>query len=223
MKSVKQINDKIKALYENREPDYLKENDKVLLGRERAAFAQKEFWKNATEEQKRVKSKKSKQHNLKTYGKGTYIVRTPGNDLLDFYDKQWNDKINSTKNNIFPIPPSYIYKFRYQTQIPKGRGNNQTTGITITDIFKQTCKPYADEFPSWKVGKHPQFYPWLTDKKSQQKTFKLRSHVVEYLTEIKGKKQRDINIRAHSDGPKELMFWKGALAGYSIIFLEEKG
>ena len=221
--NAKDIQNKIKGLYENVDPKWETTSDAQLLGRERAAFAQKEFWKNATDEQKRVKSEKQKQINLETYSKGTYIVRTPGSDLLDFYDKQWQNKIQSAKNNILSIPPSLIYKFRYCVEKPNGKGNNHASDTTITSVFKETCKPYADDYTSLKVTGHKRFYPWLTHKKSKQKSFKLRSHVVEHLAKIKGKKQRDIDVRAHSNGPKELMFWKGALAGYSIIFLEEKG
>lgn len=222
MPNVKQINAKLKALYENREPDYLEENDKWILGRERAGLAQKEYWANASAEVKQLKSLQSKQNNIKHYGKATYVVRSPGRDLLDFYDAQWHIKNSNDKNNILPIPPSLIYKFRYQTEKPKGRGNNQSTGITISDVFKETCKPYADHFPSWKVGKHPQFYPWLTDQLSVQKTFQLRAHAVEYLTQIKGSIQRGISIVQHGDDQVlEQLFWKGPLKGYSIILEQD--
>jgi hypothetical protein len=221
--NAKDIENKVKGLYKNVDPKWQKTSDAQLLGRERAALAVKEYWKNANEEQKLIKSKKSKQHNLKTYGKGTYIVRSPGYDLLDFYDKQWQNKINSSKNNILPIPPSLIYKFRYIVDKPLGKGNNHTSNITISSVFQKTCKPYADNFPSWKVAKHPTFYPWLTDKKSKQKKFKLKAHAIDYLSKIKGKNQRDIGITAHSNGPKQMMYWKGDLAGYSVIFLDEKG
>lgn len=168
-------------------------------------------------------SKRSKQNNLVNYSVGTYIVRSPGNDLLDFYDMMHKRKVDAPKSNIAPIPPSRIFEFRYRAKLPSPIGANGVSGLTQTDVYRQVCSPYADDHDSKRIaGDKIVLYKWLVDKPSVQKEFKLRAHAVDYLTEIKGKNQRGIDITVHTDNPvHETIFWKGPLAGYSIIFIEK--
>ena len=208
-------------LQSTRHQGFRKQTERQLVGRNAAAMKQREFYKNNPEASAK-KSISAKFAQLDTYCKGTYIVRSPGNDLLDFYDMMHKRKLDAPKSNITPIPPSRIFEFRYRTQLPIANGANQFSGPTQTDIYRQVCSPYADDHDSKKIaGDKIVLYKWLLDKPSVQKEFKLNQHAVDYLTEIKGKNQRGIDITVHTDNPvHETIFWKGPVSGYSIIFLE---
>ena len=178
----------------------------------------KSRWKTDPELKEKA-SARSKKHNIDQYNVGTYIVRSPGNDLLDFYDQMHAACFDG--GNITPVPPSRIFQFRFRTELPEAFGANHASGPTHTSIFREVCAPYADNFDSKKIASDKnKLFKWLVDKPSVQKEFKLGRHAVDYLSEIKGKSQRGLRIVVHSDNPDhEEIFWKGPLAGWSIVFI----
>lgn len=161
----------------------------------------------------------SKNTNIDHYSVGTYVVRSPGNDLLDFYNQMHAACVDG--GNITPVPPSRIFQFRFRTELPKAAGANHASGPTQTSIFRDICAPYADNIHTKQIASDKnKLFKWLVDKPSVQKEFKLGAHAVEYLSQIKGKPQRGLRIVVHSDNPvHEEIFWKGPLAGWSIVFI----
>lgn len=216
----KQLNE---LLQSTRDQKFRTKSENQLLGRAMASAKVKMFYEQNPDAMK-VKANKVKQSNLNVYSKGTYIVRSPGNDLLDFYDRMHKEKVEAPKNNITPIPPSRIYQFRYKTELPDVFGANQFSGLTQTDIFRNVCKPYADNFNSQKIAIDKKvLYKWLVDKPSEQTKFKLGSHAVDFLSKIKGSSQRGLKIAVHTKNPVyEQMFWKGTLAGWSVVFIKDE-
>ena len=210
-------------LRSTRDQKFRTKTEEQLLGRQKASISQKLYYQNNPDAKKRV-SKNSRMANLETYSRGTYIVRSPGNDLLDFYDMMHKRKIDAPKSNITPIPPSRIFEFRFRTELPNTSGANQFSGPTQVEIYRNVCKPYADNHDSKKVTIDKKvLYKWLVDKPSVQKEFKLAKHAVDYLSKLRGSQHLGLRLFVHTDNQVfEDLFWKGPLAGYSIIFIPEK-
>ena len=144
------------------------------------------------ERKRKIQSKNNKEK----FGKGKYIVRSPGNDLLDFYDRM-NDKLGKGRKSV--IPPSVIFKIRYRTKMPKtSPGNNQyNTTRGPKHITEEICKPYYQtDDPSywWKV--YANGMKWLVDKPHKQWTFTYRKDAEKFLLEnvVPNKKSIGINL-----------------------------
>ena len=90
------IQNKIKGLYKDVEPDHFQVSDAKILRYERQGMQQKELWDNYTpaEKDKRLHNviKANEDYNS---NRGTYILRSPGIDLLDFYDAKWHEYVDN--------------------------------------------------------------------------------------------------------------------------------
>ena len=231
MKTVKQINDELKALYENKEPDYLEECDKRILRYERAGLANKERWDNYTPEERQRITKNITEKNYETWSnKGVYVLRSPGKDLLNYYDHKWQEyvddigvgkiyKKNHGRNGIGLIPPSAIYKLRFQTD-----RNRKTFKTEAWKILSQ----YVDQDSQWGnyyLDCRDKMHKWLTQENSKSYEFVLLEELYDFMDEHLNMKVHRGEIRPHAEGNNHsdnTLWWRKEAAGWSIVY-KEKG
>jgi hypothetical protein len=130
-------------------------------------------------------------------------VRSPGNDLLEFYDEQNLLRGESQRNY---IPPSVIHQIRFSKEY-----------LSTKDIYA-IAKPYYDNNPTtdadWSFYKmlRKERLKWLVDKPSIRKVCYSQEEVNEYVRSQTGAKTVDYTL--HKEGG---LGWHGKLAGWSFI------
>jgi len=187
--NAKDIQNKIKGLYADVDPDNLLKTDTYYIN-------------NA------MSSDRMRSYNLKKVEQYKYIFRTPGSDLLDFYDKMWQ---KYTRTNKSPIPPSAVYRIRYQETYEKGKKMQKLWDIIgeYTDISR-----LSECFPKDAINRHCK---WLTKEKSKQYTFNIQLDLRKFILENYNIKDKALLISPTGKGIKETIFWFGDIAGCSII------
>lgn len=144
-----------------------------------------------------VEAKRLKKEWENTYGY-CIEVRSPGNDLLEFYDEQNLLRGKSQRNY---VPPSVIYQIRFSKVY-----------LTTKDIY-EIAKPYYDtEDMSFYKNLRKNRLSWLVDKPSVRKICYSQEEAVEYVKSMTGAKTVEYTI--HS---KASLGWHGKLAGWSFI------
>jgi hypothetical protein len=127
-----------------------------------------------------------------------YILRSPGNDLLDYYDE-----INKLrhKNNKLLLPPSVIYHYKFIEP-------NWTTAEVKAKF------PHIKPNTLYPLLRHR--VEWLIDQPHTEYKFENRQQMVEWCQKKFG---NGAAIREIADPHKGTagMAWKGAMAGWSII------
>jgi len=166
----------------------------------------------------------SRAHNLLNYGKGTYILRSPGNDLLDFYDTQMLN-LDSTSKAFSKIPPSVVYHYRFEHEYPaelfdksKNYGRYAYLRDQLSNYFVSADNTYWSQVYYTRMK-------WLVDKPHKEYKFKLKSEVDDFALKQFGQKishklatqkaSKQLKIPVH-----QTMFWRGKVAGWSIIYVE---
>lgn len=130
-------------------------------------------------------------------------VRSPGNDLLEFYDEQNLLRGESQRNY---VPPSVIHKIRFSKEY-----------LSTKDIYA-IAKPYYDNNPKtdadWSFYKmlRKERLKWLVDKPSIRKICYSQEEVNEYVRSQTGAKTVDYTL--YKEGG---LGWHGKLAGWSFI------
>jgi len=206
--NVKKLQNKLDQLYKNVDPTDRKQDDNLVLRDERIKIKVRE-----------------------TYGIGTYILRSPGNDLLDFYDNAMLDQDPSGKSWSY-IPPSVVYKFRFDYKFPNAvldKKNNFGRYAYMAETLKnykllthgnRVDKTYYHQILESR-------YEWLVDKPHENISFETGKDLREY-TKSKFKQQINLhdsinvgNLITQPDsvsGKLYHMNWRGKLAGWSVIF-----
>jgi hypothetical protein len=167
---------------------------------------------------RKATSQRQKKLNEEKYGQGIYTVRSPGNDLLDLYDRQ-NRLLKGRRQSV--IPPSIVFKIRFKTKMPKVKKGINQHGKNITSVVRDICKPFktTDDITYWHQVYKTKF-DWLVDKKSQSWKFKFRSDALEFVR----KKLGDVHIKAslfsqnQSNKSAEMMWFRGEARGWSVTF-----
>jgi hypothetical protein len=125
-------------------------------------------------------------------------VRSPGNDLLDFYDEQNLLRGESQRNY---VPPSVIYQIRFSKEY-----------LSTKDIYA-IAKPYYDtEDMSFYKNLRKNRLAWLVDTPSVRKICYSQEEVNEYVRAQTRAKTVDYTL--HKSGG---LGWHGKLAGWSFI------
>jgi hypothetical protein len=172
------------------------------------------------------KADKEKTHkvNLKNYGQGEYILRSPGNDLLDFYDKKML-LLDPTSKAFSKIPPSVVYHYRFKHHYPKelfDKSKNYGRNAYLRDILK---KYHDTKDPTYWSQVYKTRFKWLIDKPHKEWKFKFKSDLNKFALELLGQKiGHKLSTQSYSNNLKnknsETMFWRGNIAGWSIIYEE---
>jgi hypothetical protein len=125
-------------------------------------------------------------------------VRSPGNDLLEFYDEQNLLRGESQRNY---VPPSVIYQIRFSKEY-----------LSTKDIYA-IAKPYYDtEDMSYYKNLRKNRLAWLVDTPSIRKICYSQEEVNEYVRAQTGAKTVDYTL--HKSGG---LGWHGKLAGWSFV------
>ena len=162
----------------------------------------------------------TRERNKKQYGYGEYIVRSPGNDLLDFYDKEML-KLDPTSKAFSLIPPSIVYHYRFKHKYPielfdksKNYGRFAYLRDQLKDYYQTSDTTYWSQIYKTR-------FRWLLDTPHKEFKFKYRNEVEEFFKErFKQKAFRLVNLTKSKDETKILShcFWRGVAAGWSITW-----
>ena len=165
-----------------------------------------------------------KTSNNHLYGKVKWILRSPGNDLLDFYDIQ-NERLGKDNRAYSPIPPSVVYYYRFNHQYPdelfdksKNYGINSYLRDRLSHLHNTSDPTY------WGQVRTSRFN-WLIDKPHEEYVFDYANDLFEYLKIRFNQKAITNTLSVHDITNKkkceklEQMFWRGKLKGWSIVVI----
>lgn len=228
-KSIKQINDQLKALYENREQGYLEEDDKRILRYERQGLETKERWDNYTPAEKENILGIVRQANHTFWSsKAIYVLRSPGVDLLDYYDAKWQEYVdnlgvngglsgkNHGRNQIGLIPPSVVYKLRFCMPGPKEDRKFKDNAWKL--LSKYVDRNNAHIAYHLEV-RNRMYSTWLTQENSVSYEFNILEELYDFMDDHLNMKVHHGEIRPHSDKnyKPDTVWWRKEAAGWSII------
>ncbi len=198
----KSLQSKLEGLYKGVDLSAKKQDDKHLLRNDLIKLKSREY-----------------------YDIGHYTLRSPGNDLLEFYDDMMLRQ-DPTSKAYSHIPPSVVFHFRFEHQYPKevfDKKYNFGIGSYLRESLKEYY--YTDDATYWGQI-YTKRYDWLVDSPHTSIEFESMKDVVDYVKENFGQ-----TISAHSmnvksllttdgvvEGAFEHMFWRGKLAGWSLVF-----
>jgi hypothetical protein len=170
---------------------------------------------------KKRQSQLVKTRNMQHYGKVEWVVRSPGCDLLEFYDQE-NAKLGKDNRAYSSIPPSVVFDIRFRMQIPKARVGG--CGPGIAGAIRERCSQYKktrDNTYWHQVFKSR--YKWLKDEPHSEYVFDSKSEMREWLCEKFNQKNfmlKDSEIFNDSKQvvkAVEFMSWRGRMQGWSIV------
>lgn len=164
----------------------------------------------------------NRHRNKDIYGTVKWIVRSPGNDLLDFYDKQ-NELLGNSNRAYSAIPPSIVFHYRFEHQFPAelfDKSKNYGRGAYMRDRLKSYHKT-SD--PTYWGQVYKSRYDWLVDAPHKEFVFDSKADMMEFLKETTGQKSVRDTISVHTVTNRinkenlEHMFWRGNAKGWSIV------
>lgn len=141
--------------------------------------------------------------NAAKYGGKKWILRSPGSDLLSYYDEQ-NLLLGSDNRAYSKIPPSLVFDVRFKLNINKSQE------------IRYYCKNFYDiKDPTYWFQVRDKRYAWLTEEESQTYEFEFKKDLVDFLkTKFN---QPNFYLPSNPDKDWTKMFWRGKCAGWSII------
>jgi hypothetical protein len=180
-------------------------------------------WNRKRNKQEREKSKiNSREH----YNLGHYVLRSPGNDLLDFYDSMML-RLDKTSKAWSYIPPSVVHYFRHKHEYPK-YVFDKSKNFGVYRYLRETLKNYydTDDHTYW-AQIHKLRYNWITDNPHTEYVFENAIDLDNYLKTTFGQKGvlKTINVKTLITNANttnlvfEGMWWRGNLAGWSVVFI----
>lgn len=178
---------------------------------------------------KRTKAEKesSKIKSRAHYGLGKYILRSPGNDLLDFYDSMML-RCDKTSKAWSYIPPSIVYHFRYEHDYPEYI-HNKSFNYGRLSYLRDSLKDYYYTKDHTYYGQvYSKRYRWLTDKPHEEWSFDTMQDLKDFARQKLGITLPN-NINACSKFTVKnvttinfhCMCWRGSGAGYTIEFVPD--
>lgn len=141
----------------------------------------------------------------------TYIVRTPGNDLLDFYDQHWKAGL---LGKCF-IPPSVIFQLRFREQYePRGKAKR------IREVVSEYVN--LDEMGDSFLKDTLKFnYKWLVDEPHKSFEFESQQEIIDHIASTYNRKSPNVHITPYADQPvMEYVYTIGNLAGVSMVAIK---
>ena len=162
------------------------------------------------------------------YDIGTYILRSPGSDLLEFYDSMMLREDPNSKAYSY-IPPSLVHRFRYTedySTVSFGKKYNYGKGAYVRDRLSNYYK--TSDLSYWNQTLTTR-YDWLTNEPHTEYKFDTRVDLLAFLREKFSQKGFNSrinpnavitgNYNKHNELIFEEMWWRGELAGWSIVFI----
>ena len=216
--TVEQVND---LLNQTRDQKFRLISEKKLEANYQQAFRMREFYATPPGDvRKQIHSHRRSHLNHHRYGQGTYVVRSPGNDLLDFYDQQ-NLMMKGRCQSA--IPPSLIFKIRFRTEFPEIiNGNNQHKPTRI-GMIRDMCADYkqTNDNSYWHQLLKIRM-DWLVDQPHHTHEFKYMEDCLKFLADQFNQSGFRRKLSVNGQGVKEMMFWRGVARGWSIVYHTQK-
>jgi hypothetical protein len=151
-----------------------------------------------------------------------WILRSPGNDLLKFYDLQ-NELLGKDNRAYSAIPPSVVYYYRFEHEYPKelfdkskNYGRLSYLRDRLSHYFKATDNTYWGQVYNKR-------YDWLIDNLHKEWKFQFRSELIQHLKENFDQTSFKVDLAINESTNKlkkfkfEQMFWRGKMRGWSIV------
>lgn len=163
------------------------------------------------------KSFTTSQANKLRYAK-KYIVRSPGNDLLDYYDQEML-KLHPASKAFSKIPPSKVFEIRFRTEYPifKRGANRPGKWAYIRNLL---LNYYDTDDNTYYAQIYKTRFSWLVDQPHEQWEFEYANQAYNFLiTKTNQSSIRKIisTNREDTDIVKSQMFWRGSAKGWSVI------
>lgn len=164
----------------------------------------------------------TRERNKDIYGAVKWIVRSPGSDLLEFYDQQ-NSELGVGNRAHSVIPPSAVFHIRFRMELPEAKIGNNQSGGRVTAI-KNYCKQWkeTDDNSYWGQVLKTR-YNWLIDAPHTEFIFNSRNDAFNFLKEKTNQLTIRSTVAAHTVTKKlkeeklSQMFWRGNAKGWSVI------
>ena len=169
----------------------------------------------------------SRANNIERYYYGDYILRSPGNDLLDFYDSMML-RLDVNSKCRCPIPPSVVFDMRFRLKFPdyvEPNKYNYGKWAFLADRYRNF---YDTTDNTWYAQKYNQTFKWLKDEPHKEWRFKCYNDLKDFAKNKLGITiHHGITLASTQNKSKiftkEEMTWRGAGAGYSVVVeLNEK-
>jgi hypothetical protein len=204
-----------KKLAQTRDQKFRKVTEAWLDGKRVQAIKMKEWHQTvATSDY----YKKATQASRNVSGTGyEYILRSPGKELLDIYDEEWR-LLTQRKSNAPEIPPSLVYKIRYELKLPAPKGRPKLGETSAKEIMQELCKDYKqtnDQTYWMQILKRR--YGWLTNTPSKEYRFDYIADMDKLIKNITNKKSK--RMTGFKPGER-YMYWAGAMAGWLLEIRE---
>ena len=179
-------------------------------------------WNRKRNSAEKLNSKlKSRSH----YDLGKYVLRSPGNDLLDFYDSMML-RCEQTSKAWSYIPPSVVYHFRYDHDYPEYI-HNKSFNYGRLSYLRDSLKDYYYTKDQTYYGQvYSKRYRWLTDKPHEEWSFDTMPDLKDFA-----KQKLCITLPNNINACSKFtiknvttisfysMCWRGSGAGYTIEFV----
>jgi len=169
--------------------------------------------------------KSFKKTQRKLYHMGTYTLRSPGNDLLDFYDSIMLRQ-DPTAKSYCAIPPSIIHYVRFTYKYPEwifNKSNNYGRLAYLRDMLKNY---YVTDEHTYFGAVYSSYMKWLKDEPHKAWTFETYKDLTAYAKKEFGITLRQsINVGGIMNTRSldkdniiaEGMTWRGKGAGWSVV------
>jgi hypothetical protein len=174
-------------------------------------------WKTNTERKKQVSKRTSDRNKLHFKGYNL-ILRSPGNDLLDYYDEK-NSLLGRENRAYSSIPPSVVYYYRFEHKYPKELDDPSKNYGKLAYLRDRLRHLHNTTDTTYWAQVYKTRYSWMIDKPHQKWIFDSRQKIEKFVKELTGHSSTNLNISLdgnHSDH----MYWRGKLKGYSV-FIEK--
>ena len=153
------------------------------------------------------------QQNLKNWEDNVaiqYVVYTPGSDLLSYYDKANEQRLDRDKSN---IPPSLVYHIRFETDGARKTIHKLAFPYYPTDKRMKDGTPDYDTTFAARIRKTK--FPFLTESKTTRHVFFTANDAADFLNAKTGYKNYNDIYLLFEQGIKVCFKWK-QLRGYTF-------
>lgn len=169
-------------------------------------------------------SKLRREINEKLYGGYKWIVCSPGNDMLAYYDKE-NELLGKNNRAYSLIPPSIVYHYRFEHNYPAelfDKSKNYGRFAYLRDQLKSFHQTNDNTY--WGQVYNTR-HSWLVNKPHQEWIFNSREQTIDFLEKkFPQQKAFHISLSITNIGTRKIsnMFWRGELKGWSIHIVSEE-
>jgi hypothetical protein len=198
---------------------YSDQEIRIQTGNRKGGETRKQLWIKSPERRAKLKQR-TREQNRVIYGGYKWIVCSPGNDLLAFYDQQ-NELLGKDNRAHSIIPPSMVYHYRFEHQYPEFKRGANRPGRNA--YLREKLKHLYDTDDGSYYGQvYATRYDWLVDKPHEEWAFDNANELCDFLQDKFQQKSVGIKLGIHTVTGQikrqrtQHMFWRGKLRGWSV-------